>query len=478
VVKRTVLYGLSKTLSKGINWAIMAALPALLAPTQFGIVGLVVAVEGILRGPLLLGQDRALLRFYHHVKDSSSLLRTILTLWMRGGFVFGVATALTLAVWPHHTILGIPKYPHLALTCMGLLPYSLYRIGIALVRVKENARRFFIYECGYRTLKAVLVFAIAFILGGSISYVAGAVVAVGIAMAAQMPYILAELRTKTTDLSESTSSSVSQISSLWAFGWPLLIHTAGGTLLGFVDRFMLQYFTTTAEVGVYSLGYSIGAASGFVLAALAASFEPKIYKHSDETEKAEKWLAVYTVLCIFGISMIGLIVTLSIETVVNRVYSSDYASVVVITPIIISSYVSYSIYRQANYRTSVSGKNGPIALASFMALIVNVGANLYLIPVFGAYGAAVSTVIGHMFLSVFLLYTSLNALDLGGGDVFAKKTMGAALTLPLIPITVGSPIIVAVAFGGMAVLSAYEAVKIIGRDQVLFSIRTLARKVR
>ena len=48
--------------AKGLNWLTIALLPLFLPTEEYGIVGLLVAIEGVLNTVLTLGQGRAILR--------------------------------------------------------------------------------------------------------------------------------------------------------------------------------------------------------------------------------------------------------------------------------------------------------------------------------------------------------------------------------------------------------------------------------
>jgi len=72
VVKKIFFYSVAEGLSKGLNWIMIAALPLILSPEQYGLTGLLVAIEGTLSTLMMAGQERALLRF-HHEKEKNVL---------------------------------------------------------------------------------------------------------------------------------------------------------------------------------------------------------------------------------------------------------------------------------------------------------------------------------------------------------------------------------------------------------------------
>ena len=60
--------------AKGLNWLTIALLPLFLPTDQYGIVGLLVAIEGIMNTVLTLGQGRAILRHTVTFKEKNATI--------------------------------------------------------------------------------------------------------------------------------------------------------------------------------------------------------------------------------------------------------------------------------------------------------------------------------------------------------------------------------------------------------------------
>src|SRR5690606_34826839 len=69
-------YAGSHLLGRGANWIVLAGLAAILEPSEYGVVGLIVAVEAISIGAFSLGQNRTLLRYAGEVPQPRDALVT------------------------------------------------------------------------------------------------------------------------------------------------------------------------------------------------------------------------------------------------------------------------------------------------------------------------------------------------------------------------------------------------------------------
>jgi O-antigen/teichoic acid export membrane protein len=183
------------------------------------------------------------------------------------------------------------------------------------------------------------------------------------------------------------------------FGIPMVPSGVSSLLLVSVDRYFLQYFSTTAEVGLYSLGYNIGMVINLIVQALQLSWPAQMFasaKQPDAEHQFSKMLTYY--LVVLGFAGLGLsVLTRGLLAIMT---TSQFYEASKVVPLIVLSYILNGARMMTN--TALTTQNRmkyipPIVIAS---AVFNLGLNYLLIPRYGMMGAAWATVIAYLFLVV------------------------------------------------------------------------------
>ncbi len=184
------------------------------------------------------------------------------------------------------------------------------------------------------------------------------------------------------------------------FGLPLLLSSGSVWMFSSSDRFIIQYFRGASEVGLYSLSYNlVSAAIHIIFSMMIVAATPRIFNVFDqkgihETQRLISSLTrVYIMICLpmaAGLSLIG-------YDLVRVVSGEDYIRGGVVFP-----YVSFSLFFWGLLQY-VAQKNNLFRTTHIDTLILsasgllNVGLNLYAVPLYGFIGAAITTLISYIF---------------------------------------------------------------------------------
>jgi O-antigen/teichoic acid export membrane protein len=175
---------------------------------------------------------------------------------------------------------------------------------------------------------------------------------------------------------------------------------AGTVLWGlfFIDRYLLAAFKSAREVGVYSVGSVIGdkaitlPTTAFFTAAaplLVAAYT------RDGKQEVERLMREYTrVILLIGLPIIGFLNASSGIIVPALAGTRYYHEAATVVPIIAVGSLVYVLALVSNTGLVIAKKTVPLAACAAVGLVVNVVANVALIPPFGIVGAAVATPIG------------------------------------------------------------------------------------
>lgn len=175
-------------------------------------------------------------------------------------------------------------------------------------------------------------------------------------------------------------------------------------IYGHTNKFMLKHFLGEEEVGFFSTANAICAMWPFVLQAIIDSMYPTIlnyYAKGDKEAFNKKNRQLYAI--VFYVSCFVSVLFMIIGDLVIRIlYGEAYAPAGM--PLkIITWYTGFSYLGVARNAWTVSeGKQKYLKYMYISAAILNVVINYFLIPPFGASGAAMASLITQIFTSIIL----------------------------------------------------------------------------
>lgn len=181
---------------------------------------------------------------------------------------------------------------------------------------------------------------------------------------------------------------------LFSFSLPLKLASIGTFYLTFGDRYILNIFTDLSQVGIYALGYKFG----FIFMLLAWmpfekmwDAEKYIIINKPDAKAIYQRTFLYTNLVLI---FLGLCISIYAKDLLKIMSDPAFLDAYKIVPIIILAYVFQAWTKFCNLGILIEKKTMHIAYSEMMAAMVITVAYFTLIPAFGIFGAAWSTVIG------------------------------------------------------------------------------------
>lgn len=182
------------------------------------------------------------------------------------------------------------------------------------------------------------------------------------------------------------------------FGFFPMLSLLMTTLNYRLDVIMLNGKVADAAIGVYSIGVLLSERIWLIPDALKGIMASKITKGKDAKETAFV-IRISNTICFF----IAICIVLLGKEFLNYVFGSTYEGAYQVTLILLVGVFSMIYYKLIASYNIVMGKQ----LISFVFLcigvVINVFANLVLIPLMGIYGAGLSSVISYSLCSVFFI---------------------------------------------------------------------------
>lgn len=191
-----------------------------------------------------------------------------------------------------------------------------------------------------------------------------------------------------------------------------------------IDRFILEYFKGTAEVGIYSACYRIGIVMNLVITGFKVAWTPFFLNLKEEENNKEIFSKIFTYFCYGGLFAFLTFSLLSDDMVKVNVagYSllnSAYWSGLHIIPYILLAYLFSGLYLNLTVASFFQNKIKYLIISSAIGCISNILLNLILIPPYSMLGAALATMISYfiMFISLYYFSQKIYRIDYEWGKI-------------------------------------------------------------
>jgi O-antigen/teichoic acid export membrane protein len=202
-----------------------------------------------------------------------------------------------------------------------------------------------------------------------------------------------------------------EIRRLLSISLPMAFVTVAYVLLNYIDRFMLGYFRTEQDVGIYNAAAFFAAQMPLFINAINPIFSPVVADlHNKERYPEIESLYKTVTRWILMATLPLFLLFLFFPTHIMGIFGAEYKVGSVALTILSIAFLIGAGTGPGGQILHMRGKQNIDALNNVALIIVNVLLNLWLIPPYGILGAAIVTAIGLVllhtvrFLEVYQLY--------------------------------------------------------------------------
>ncbi|MFQ1927531.1 lipopolysaccharide biosynthesis protein [Aeromonas veronii] len=193
------------------------------------------------------------------------------------------------------------------------------------------------------------------------------------------------------------------------YSLPLLIGAMSYWGLSTIDRIYIAKFSTYSELAVFSIAMSFAGAANVIQSIFSTVWVPTVYKWVNEIDSVsdcqEKIESVKNIVSY--ISFLVISITAVFSWLLLYFLPNDYSDVVYIIPSCMICALYYTISETTVVGLSIVRKTMYSMISSLSAFLVNCIANLFMVPILGAKGAAIST--SFSFLIFLILRTEFSS---------------------------------------------------------------------
>jgi O-antigen/teichoic acid export membrane protein len=163
-------------------------------------------------------------------------------------------------------------------------------------------------------------------------------------------------------------------------------------VLTFSDRYFLNHFSTTAEVGIYALAYRFSfALSAFAVAPFGLVWEPRRFEVAKRPDAGQIYRRMFFYL---SLALIGgaAAMTVLVEDVLHVMSAPEFWPAHMAVPLILVATILQQWTTYCNLGIYLRDRTDLYAWAAVIGVVVVLGLNALLIPRYGMMGAAWATV--------------------------------------------------------------------------------------
>lgn len=179
-----------------------------------------------------------------------------------------------------------------------------------------------------------------------------------------------------------------------------------GTLVavyGQIDRVMLKHMINVTDVGYYSLASTLSTIWTFVLTAIIDSMYPTIVSVYKESEKgfARKNQQLYCLVIYISLAVTVLFVTTG-EFLITQLYGNDFIGAVSPLKLLCLNTMFSYLGVAGNAWVVCTNNQKFLKYMYFLSALFNIALNYFMIPIWGASGAALASVITQILTNIII----------------------------------------------------------------------------
>jgi O-antigen/teichoic acid export membrane protein len=376
-------YTASSVLSKLIAVALLPLYTRYLAPADYGaaevmVVG-VIATSIVIR----LGVIEALMRFYYLAdEDRERVVKTGFAslFWTT---TVGALIALPFAEPISEALLDSSQPDLVRIAIGGLWVFTLYEYLVALFRLDERAKAYFVFTMANVLLAIPLTVWLVVVeeegakglllgtYGGAVPFLA---------------YLIWEQRRRL-----SLAPDLGMLRRMFRFGLPTMPAELSLYSLQFIDRIIIVRLAGLAEAGLYALAIRFAQGVNVLVRGFQLAWPPLAYSVTDDGEAKRVYSLVVTwffAVCAFMVVGFWLLARWIVRLLAAPEYFESFEAIGLLT-VGVTLYALYLVLVVVLGRTGRTEFNLP---ATAIATAANIGLNLALVPPLGIVGAALALV--------------------------------------------------------------------------------------
>ncbi|WP_436899122.1 oligosaccharide flippase family protein [Acinetobacter gyllenbergii] len=351
-----------------------------------------------------LGLDQAYVRDYHETENKPQLLRTVVFPCL----IFSILFFLLLAIYDLKIIsLWLYEIPSTYLSIITIICFIVALASRFLSLILRMQERSFAFSMSQLLPKIIFLFIVVNTVWLGFARDSYSLISANVASTV-LAFLVFIWNTRTECLlAFKEKIDIIQLKSSFSFGWPLIFGGLASWGLNVMDRLFLRHFSSYVELGIYSITMSVAVVVTIFAGIFNTIWSPMVYKWMSEDnfdyEKIDKVLG-YVVAAVYFF----IVLTSLFSWIIPYFLPPQYSNIQYLIAVCLMGPLLYTLSEVTGIGIAVVRKTKFSMLCAICAMLSSAILNYFLVPKFGASGAAISTAIA--FLIFFGLRTVIAAL--------------------------------------------------------------------
>ncbi len=401
IFKNSAIYSIVTMLQKGMSFFLLPLYTAFLSPEDYGIINVVLAVSSLLSQLIMLALNGAATRFHYNTNDEEKrkvLWGTITTL------VLLSTVGWTVVFFCFHRYIvdpfvgDIAFYPFLVLGLINTAITPLYLLFQSYLQASQEAMKYGINVLSNFLVNVGLaVLFIAYFKMGAL----GMLLANVVTSLLFFIYVIIAFMPK---LNLGIDKEVSNES--FKYSLPLMPHQLSMWGAGTIDRLLLNGLKGKDETGLYSVANQFANVVGSIAYAVNQAFVPWFYEQLGEGKKGINNIVKVADVAVVGYCIIALFISLFAPEILKFMVSEEYRVIWRILPFVCFASVFQGIY-YVFINVLFIKDTSYVFIVTLTGMVVNIVANIVLIPLWGLMGCAVACFLSYLVRSIVAMFLSI-----------------------------------------------------------------------
>lgn len=386
---------ISNVLLKAVNFFLLPVYTSHLTAEMLGISDTITTFTGLLFPILIMGLDSAFSAFYYddRKEQAKKVFHTILyTLTVIGCIPIVLCVFATQISW---LIFGSNEYGTIVALSLLSVTFNIWYMPFALdLRMKNKMLLYSVVNVISSIGMVILNIIFVVFMGlGATSLILSTL----IVHACQFLLFILVDKTKI----ERKYFQIDLLQEMMKFAFPLIPSVILSWVLSLSDRYMLLYFQSVKEVGLYGVGTRLVTVLNIFISSVNMAYTTFAYGSKNESNAKEKYIKVFDLL-VLVLSIICFTAALFSKEIISLMTASEYHSSYTIIRDLMFAQLFYGITSIVAYGVLFEKKSQYSLLSNAVGAILNIILNFLLIPRFGIKAAAFTTLAGYFVTFIFM----------------------------------------------------------------------------
>lgn len=389
-IRNIFIYSVPKFIGYAMNLVTLPVFMRILTPADYGIITLALAFPAIAVNVFTFGLTGSVQRYYFEYRTDSKKLNALIfssQIFLLIAFIISSAAVYLLKDFISKLVLGSDKYGT-AVFITYIAAYLGQIINFYLI-LYQNMERATVFSA-FTVIQTIITILISLLLVWHFNMSYMGMIYGSLAGTLLVCSVISIHFNKNAKIIFSTRILIENIQ----YGLQVVPKTLTGFVNRFFDKYMLNNILSLSAVGIYNIGQTVGNVLFILMGSIWSSFQPVYYrevfdKGNDGSASVGRMFTIFSYVALMPV----LFLILFAQELIHIIAPASYYGAIDII-IILSGGVATQVFGMyVGIQYAYSKKAYWIFPISVIGTLVNVGANILLIPKFGLIGAGLSTVV-------------------------------------------------------------------------------------